>query len=137
MIILKKDIINIIQLFIELKEHNIQEFMGIIHLKNFSYMINQKFIVQIIKLVLELLNQLQLLFLVMEDMFLQIDFSIIWIILKTLISILIKLIIYLIIWLEYQITRDMSQRVLLISKVIKGLIVFQLKVTIFHKFIIN
>ena len=132
MIILKKDIINIIQLFIELKEHNIQEFMGIIHLKNFSYMINQKFIVQIIKLVLELLNQLQLLFLVMEDMFLQIDFSIIWIILKTLISILIKLIIYLIIWLEYQITRDMSQRVLLISKVIKGLIVFLQKGKISH-----
>ena len=51
MIILKKDIINIIQLIIELKEHNILEFMEIIHLKNFSYMINQKYTVLIIKLV--------------------------------------------------------------------------------------
>ena len=135
MIILKKDIINIIQLFIELKEHNIQEFMGIIHLKNFSYMINQKFIVQIIKLVSELLNQLQLLFLVMVDMFLQIDFNIIWIILKILISILIKLIIYLIIWLEYQITRDMSQKVLPILKVIKDLIAFRQKGKISHNLI--
>lgn len=35
MITSKKDIINIIPLSIEQKEHNIPEFMGIIHLRNF------------------------------------------------------------------------------------------------------
>ena len=98
MIISKKDIINIILLFIEPKVLNIQEYMVIIHLKNSFYMINLKYIVRIIKLDLVLLNLLQLLFQDMEVMFLLIDLNIIWIILKILISILIKLIIYSIIW---------------------------------------
>ena len=120
MIISKKDIINIIQLIIEQKELNIQEFMEIIHLKNSSYMINQKFIVLIIKLDLVLQSQLLHLFLDMVDMFQLIDSNIIWIILKILISILIKLIIYLIIWLEFLIIKDMFLKALLISKEIKG-----------------
>ena len=80
MIISKKDIINIILPFIEQKELNIQEFMEIIHLRNFSYMINQRFIVPIIKLVLEQQNQQLLLFLDLAVMCRQIDFNIIWII---------------------------------------------------------
>ena len=80
MIISKKDIINIIPPFIEQKELNIQEFMEIIHLRNFSYMINQRFIVPIIKLVLEQQNQQLLLFLDLAVMCQQIDFNIIWII---------------------------------------------------------
>ena len=46
---LKRDIINIIQPIIEQKEHNIQEYMEIIHSRNFSYMISLKFIALIIK----------------------------------------------------------------------------------------
>ena len=134
MIISKKDIINIILLFIEPKVLNIQEYMVIIHLKNSFYMINLKYIVRIIKLDLVLLNLLQLLFQDMEVMFLLIDLNIIWIILKILISILTKPIIYLIIWSGYQITKDMFQRVLLILREIKDLIAFQPKVKIFHKF---
>ena len=133
MIISKNDIINIILLIIEQKELNIQEFMAIIHLKNSSYMINQKSIVLIIKLDLVLQNQLLHLFQDMVDMFLLIDSNIIWIILKILISILIKLIIYLIIWLEFLIIKDMFLKVLLISKEIKGRIAFLLKAKTFHK----
>ena len=135
MIISKNDIINIILLIIEQKELNIQEFMAIIHLKNSSYMINQKFIVLIIKLDLVLQNQLLHLFQDMVDMFLLIDSNIIWIILKILISILIKLIIYLIIWLEFLIIKDMFLKVLLISKEIKGRIAFLLKAKTFLKLI--
>ena len=135
MIISKSDIINIIQLIIEQKELNIQEFMEIIHLKNSSYMINQKFIVLIIKLDLVLQSQLLHLFLDMVDMFQLIDSNIIWIILKILISILIKLIIYLIIWLEFLIIKDMFLKVLLISKEIKGRIAFLLKAKTFLKLI--
>ena len=135
MIISKSDIINIIQLIIEQKELNIQEFMEIIHLKNSSYMIKQKFIVLIIKLDLVLQSQLLHLFLDMVDMFQLIDSNIIWIILKILISILIKLIIYLIIWLEFLIIKDMFLKALLISKGIKDHIVFLLKVKTFLKLI--
>ena len=135
MIISKNDIINIILLIIEQKELNIQEFMVIIHLKNSSYMINQKFIVLIIKLDLVLQNQLLHLFQDMVDMFLLIDLNIIWIILKILISILIKLIIYLTIWLEFLIIKDMFLKVLLISKEIKDHIAFLLKVKTFLKLI--
>ena len=129
---LRRDIINIILPIIEQKERNIRVFMEITRSRNFSYMINQKFIALIIKSASEQLSQLLLLSQDTADMSQLIDSNIIWIILKTLISILIKLIIYLIIWLEYQITRDMSQRVLLISKVIKGLIVFLQKGKISH-----
>ena len=135
MITLKKDIINIILHIIEQKELNIQEFMAIIHLKNSSYMINQKFIVLIIKLDLVLQNLLLHLFQDMEDMYQLIDFSIIWIILKILISISIKQIIYLIIWLEFLIIKDMFLKVLLISKEIKGRIASLLKAKTFLKLI--
>ena len=132
MITLKKDIINIIQLFIGQKELNIQEFMVIIRSKNSSYMINQKFIVLIIKLDLEQQNLLLLLFLDMVVMYLLIDLNIIWIILKILISISIKQIICLITWWEFLIIKDMFLKVWLILKGIKDLIAFQLKVKTFH-----
>jgi len=80
MIISKRDIINIILLIIEQKEPNIPESMETIHLKNFSYMINLKFIAPIIKLALELLNQQLPLFLVMVVLSQRIDSNIIWII---------------------------------------------------------
>ena len=80
MIILKNDIINIILLFIEQKELNIPEYMEINRLKNSSYMINQKFIVLIIKLVWGPQSQPLPLFLDMEDMCQLIDSNIIWII---------------------------------------------------------
>ena len=132
MITLKKDIINIIQLFIEQKELNIQEFMVIIHSKNSSYMINLKFLALIIKLDLEQQNLLLLLFLDMVVMYLLIDLNIIWIILKILISISIKQIICLITWWEFLIIKDMFLKVWLILKGIKDLIAFQLKVKTFH-----
>ena len=133
MITLKKDIINIIQLFIEQKELNIQEFMVIIHSKNSSYMINLKFLALIIKLDLEQQNLLLLLFLDMVVMYPLIDLNIIWIILKILISISIKQIICLITWWEFLIIKDMFLKVWLILKVIKDLIASQLKVKTFHK----
>ena len=120
---------------IEQKELNIQVFMEIIHLKNFSYMTNQKYIALITKLDLVLQNQLLHLSLDMVGMFQLIDFNIIWIILKILTSILIKLIIYLIIWLEFLIIKGMFLKMLLISKEIKDHIAFQLKVKIFLKLI--
>ena len=134
MIILKKDIINTILHFIELKVLNIQELMEIILSRNFSYMINLKYIVLIIKLGLERQNLLLHLYQDMVVMFRLIDLNIIWIILKILISMLIKQIIYLIIWLEFLIIKDMYLKMSLILKEIKDHIVFQLKVKIFLKF---
>ena len=135
MIILKNDIINIILLFIEQKELNIQEYMEIIRLKNFSYMTNRRFIALIIKLDLVPRNQPPRLFLDMGGMFLLIDSNIIWIILKIPISIPIKLIIYLIIWLEFLIIKVMFLKVWLISKEIKGRIASLLKAKTFLKLI--
>ena len=134
MIILKKDIINTILHFIELKVLNIQELMEIILSRNFSYMINLKYIVLIIKLGLERQNLLLHLYQDMVVMFLLIDLNIIWIILKILISMLIKQIICLIIWLEFLIIKDMYLKMSLILKEIKDHIAFQLKVKIFLKF---
>ena len=133
MITLKKDIINIIQHFIEPKELNIQEYMEIIPSKNSSYMTNPKFIALIIKLDLEQQNLLLLLFLDMVVMYQLIDLNIIWIILRILISISIKQIICLITWWEFLIIKDMFLKVWLILKVIKDLIAFQPKVKTFHK----
>ena len=79
-LILKRDITSIILHIIVQKGHSIQEYMGIIHLKNSFYMINQKFIVLITKLDLVQLNLLLYLFQDMEDMFLLIGLNIIWII---------------------------------------------------------
>ena len=133
MITLKKDIINIIQHFIEPKELNIQEYMEIIPSKNSSYMINLKFIALTIKLGLEQQSLLLHLFLDMVVMYQLIDLNIIWIILRILISISIKQIICLIIWWEFLIIKDMFLKVWLILKGIKDLIASQLKVKTFHK----
>lgn len=135
-IISKNDTINTIPHFIEQKALSILEYLGIILSRNFSYMINLRFIVLIIKLDQERQNLRLLLFRDMEGMFPLIDLSIIWIILKTLISILIKRIICLIIWLEFRIIKDMCRKVSLILKEIKGLIVFLLKGKISLNFII-